>query len=186
MDYDPLKKNFQNDPYKAELNKFVSNIQGQLSKVQKEAEKTGSFFNGLGGNLIKAFSAVGLIDIASRAVSGLASALAALEILQEQPELVKKLNFNAEYVRSGLKDMGYDIYPSRTAIVSAILSSDVKGFQLWKGLFEAGIFVNVFVPPAAPPGMAMMRNSFMASHEVEHLDIILDTYKKIGKQIGLI
>lgn len=127
-----------------------------------------------------------LIFSASPTPASVASALAALEILQEQPELVKKLNFNAEYVRSGLKDMGYDIYPSRTAIVSAILSSDVKGFQLWKGLFEAGIFVNVFVPPAAPPGMAMMRNSFMASHEVEHLDIILDTYKKIGKQIGLI
>lgn len=127
-----------------------------------------------------------LIFSASPTPASVASALAALEILQEQPELVKKLNFNAEYVRTGLKDMGYEIYPARTAIVSAILSSDVKGFQLWKGLFEAGIFVNVFVPPAAPPGMAMMRNSFMASHEVEHLDIILDTYKKIGKQIGLI
>jgi 8-amino-7-oxononanoate synthase len=127
-----------------------------------------------------------LIFSASPTPASVASALAALDILQEQPELVKKLNFNAEYVRRGLKDMGYDIYPSRTAIVSAILSSDVKGFQLWKGLFEAGVFVNVFVPPAAPPGMAMMRNSFMASHEVEHLDIILDTYKKIGKQIGLI
>jgi 8-amino-7-oxononanoate synthase len=127
-----------------------------------------------------------LIFSASPTPASVASALAALDILQEQPELVKKLNFNAEYVRTGLKDMGYDIYPARTAIVSAILSSDVKGFQLWKGLFDAGIFVNVFVPPAAPPGMAMMRNSFMASHEVEHLDIILDTYKKIGKQIGLI
>jgi phage-related protein len=76
-----------------ELNKFVSNIQGQLSKVQKEAEKTGSFFNGLGGNLIKAFSAVGLIDIASRAVSGLASALAApIEAASEAEESITGLN----------------------------------------------------------------------------------------------
>lgn len=127
-----------------------------------------------------------LIFSASPTPASVASAMAALEILIEQPELVKQLNYNADYIRQGMISMGYEVFPSRTAIVSAIIGSDVKGFELWKGLFEEGVFVNVFVPPAAPPGMAMMRNSFMASHKKEHLDIILDKYNKIGKKLGLI
>lgn len=127
-----------------------------------------------------------LIFSASPTAASVASALAALEILIAQPELVKQLNENAEYIRKGMIDMGYNVFPSRTAIVSAILDNDIKGFQLWKGLFEMGIFVNVFVPPAAPPGIAMMRNSFMATHQKEHLDKILDGYLKVGKQLELI
>jgi 8-amino-7-oxononanoate synthase len=127
-----------------------------------------------------------LIFSASPTPSSVASALAALDILIEQPELVKKLNDNADYVRQGLINMGYNVIPSRTAIVSIIIGSDNKGFELWKGLFEAGVFVNVFIPPAAPPGLSMMRNSFMASHEKHHLDIILETYHSVGKNLGVI
>ncbi len=127
-----------------------------------------------------------LIFSASPTAASVASALAALEILIAQPELVKQLNDNADYIRKGMISMGYNVHPSRTAIVSAILDNDIKGFQLWKGLFDMGIFVNVFVPPAAPPGIAMMRNSFMATHQKEHLDRILDGYQKVGKQLELI
>lgn len=127
-----------------------------------------------------------LIFSASPTPASVASAIAALDILIEQPELVQQLNDNADYVRQGLIGMGYNVFPSRTAIVSIIIGNDIKGFELWKGLFDAGIFVNVFVPPAAPPGMSMMRNSFMASHKKEHLDIILETYQKIGKQLEII
>lgn len=127
-----------------------------------------------------------LIFSASPTPASVASAIAALDILIAEPELVKQLNDNADYVRQGLIAMGYNVYPSRTAIVSIVIGNDNKGFELWKGLFDAGVFANVFVPPAAPPGMSMMRNSFMASHRKEHLDIILDTYKKVGKQLEII
>ncbi|MCU0328802.1 MAG: aminotransferase class I/II-fold pyridoxal phosphate-dependent enzyme, partial [Chitinophagales bacterium] len=127
-----------------------------------------------------------LIFSASPTPASVASAIAALDILIEQPNLVSKLNANADYVRQGLIKLGYDVFPSRTAIVSVVIGSDSKGFELWKGLFDAGVFANVFIPPAAPPGMSMMRNSFMASHEKEHLDVILDAYEQIGKKLGLI
>ena len=127
-----------------------------------------------------------LIFSASPTPASVASANAALDILIEQPELVKQLNDNADYVRQGLIRMGYNVFPSRTAIVSILIDSDTKGFELWKGLFEAGVFVNVFVPPAAPAGVAMMRNSFMASHRKEHLDVILDKYHEIGKRLEII
>lgn len=127
-----------------------------------------------------------LIFSASPTPASVAAAIAALDILIEHPELVKQLNDNADYVRQGLISMGYNVFPSRTAIVSILIDSDTKGFQLWKGLYEAGVFVNVFVPPAAPAGVAMMRNSFMASHKKEHLDVILDKYHQIGKQLEII
>ena len=127
-----------------------------------------------------------LIFSASPTPASVASAIAALDVLIENPQLVTQLNENSDYVRQGLISMGYNVTDSRTAIVSIIIDSDIKGFELWKGLYDAGVFVNVFVPPAAPPGIAMMRNSFMASHKKEHLDIILDKYKEIGTKLGII
>jgi 8-amino-7-oxononanoate synthase len=127
-----------------------------------------------------------LIFSASPTPPSVAAALEALNILEEQPELVNKLVRNADRVRVGLTEAGYNVLPGRTAIVPVLIESDEKGFQLWRGLFDAGIFVNVFIPPATPHGKSMMRNSFMATHEDHHLDFIIDTYKKVGKKLGLI
>ena len=127
-----------------------------------------------------------LIFSASPTPASVASAMAALDVLEAEPQLVDKLIFNADYVRRGLRDMGYDVRPGRTAIVPVLIYDDEKAFKLWKKLYEMGVFVNVFISPATPPGKAMMRNSFMASHEVHHLDSILDAYRKAGKEIGII
>ncbi|MEO1436361.1 MAG: aminotransferase class I/II-fold pyridoxal phosphate-dependent enzyme [Bacteroidota bacterium] len=127
-----------------------------------------------------------LIFSASPTPASVASAIAALEILQEQPELVNRLARNADRVRKGLTALGFNVIPGRTAIVPVIVGDDDKAFHLWKGLFDANIFVNVFISPATPPGKAMMRNSFMATHEDEHLDYIIDTYAKVGRQLGII
>lgn len=127
-----------------------------------------------------------LIFAASPTPASVAAALAALDILEEQPERVTQLARNAQKVRSGLIDLGFNVIDGETAIVPVIIGDDEKAFKLWKGLFDAGIFVNVFVSPATPPGKAMMRNSFMASHNDDHLDFVIETYKKVGRQIGLI
>ncbi len=127
-----------------------------------------------------------LIFSASPTPASVASALAALHVLKREPELVDKLAYNANKVREGLTKLGYYVLPGRTAIVAVIIGDDTKAFQLWKGLYDAGIFVNVFISPATPPNKAMMRNSFMASHEDEHLDYVIDTYDKVGRELGII
>jgi len=127
-----------------------------------------------------------LIFSASPTPASVASALAALLVLKREPELVNRLAYNANKVRKGLTDLGFYVLPGRTAIVAVIIGDDNKAFQLWKGLYDAGIFVNVFISPATPPGKAMMRNSFMATHEEEHLDYVIDTYAKVGRELGLI
>ncbi len=57
---------------------------------------------------------------------------------------------------------------------------------MWRMLFDAGVFVNVFISPGVPPGRQMMRTSYMATHEDEQLDKILDIFTDTGKKLGLI
>lgn len=127
-----------------------------------------------------------LIFSASPTPASVASAMAALEVLEAEPYLVNKLAANAEKVRQGLQKLGFHVVEGRSAIVPVIVGDDDIAFKLWKGLYDAGIFVNVFIQPATPPGKAMMRNSFMASHEDEHLDYVIDVYAKVGRKLGII
>lgn len=127
-----------------------------------------------------------LIFSASPTPPSVAAALAALDIVRKEPERVQRLVDNAEFVRSGLKDAGFQVIDGRTAIVPVLIGGNKEAFGLWKGLFDEGIFVNVFIPPATPPNKSMMRNSFMATHEKEHLEKVVDCYTKIGKRLGII
>ncbi|MCH2046190.1 MAG: aminotransferase class I/II-fold pyridoxal phosphate-dependent enzyme [Saprospiraceae bacterium] len=127
-----------------------------------------------------------LIFSASPTPPSVAAALAALDILEQEPERVQQLYENANFVREGLKDAGFHVIDGETAIVPVLIGDDEQAFKLWTGLFKAGIFVNVFIAPATPPGKAMMRNSFMATHKREHLEKVVETYRSIGKQVGII
>jgi 8-amino-7-oxononanoate synthase len=166
--------------------------------LEKEVDLTmGTFsktFASLGGfvagperviNFIKHFSPA-LIFSASPTPASVASALAALDILEEEPERVEKLISNASYIREGLKKKGFTVIDGRTAIVPVMVGNDNTALTMWRMLYDGGVFVNVFVPPGVPEGRQMMRTSYMATHEKEHLDEIIDTFEKAGKQLGLI
>ncbi len=166
--------------------------------LEKEVDLTmGTFsktFASLGGfvagterviNFIKHFSPA-LIFSASPTPASVASALAALDILEAEPERVTKLIYNANYMRTNLKAKGFNVIDGRTAIVPVIVGDDAIAFQMWKYLYDNGVFVNVFISPGVPPGRQMMRTSYMATHEKEHLDEILHIFEMAGKQVGLI
>ncbi len=127
-----------------------------------------------------------LIFSASPTPASVAAALAALDILEQEPERIQKLQYNAQKVRAGLKDLGFRIVENQSAIVPVIIGDDMKTFIFWRKLFDAGVFVNAFVSPGVPQNMAMLRTSYMATHEDEHLDFIVDAFKKIGKELGVI
>lgn len=127
-----------------------------------------------------------LIFSASPTPASVASALAALDVLEAEPERVTKLIRNATKVRTELKAAGFNVLDGRTAIVPVIVGSDELAFTMWKHLYEGGVFVNVFIAPGVPQGRQMMRTSYMSTHEDEHLDFIIDSFKTIGKKIGLI
>lgn len=166
--------------------------------LEKEVDMTmGTFsktFASLGGfvagperviNYLKHHSSA-LIFSASPTPAAVAAALAALDLLEQEPWRVDKLISNANKVRTELTAAGFNVPDGRTAIVPVIVGDDALAFKMWKMLYEAGIFVNVFISPGVPQGRQMMRTSYMSTHEDEHLDYIIDTFKKIGKELGLI
>ncbi|MCX6154494.1 MAG: aminotransferase class I/II-fold pyridoxal phosphate-dependent enzyme [Candidatus Kapabacteria bacterium] len=127
-----------------------------------------------------------IIFSASPTPASCASALAALEILEQQPELVDKLLANADYMRTGFSSMGFKTIEHHSAIVPVIVGETDLALMMWRKIFDKGVFVNTFVPPGVPPNMSMMRTSYMATHEKEHLDYILNVFNDVGKEMGLI
>ncbi|MEO6696254.1 MAG: pyridoxal phosphate-dependent aminotransferase family protein [Ignavibacteria bacterium] len=127
-----------------------------------------------------------LIFSASPTPASVAAADAALEILKAEPERITKLLANAEKMRKGFKEMGFNVIESKTAIVPVVLGEDDLVFAFWRKLFDKGIFVNAFISPGVPPGMAMLRTSYMATHEDKHLNRILEVFGEIGKEMGFI
>ena len=127
-----------------------------------------------------------LIFSASPTPSSVAAAMAALEVLEEQPELVTRLINNAERVRRGLMEAGFNVIPGRTGIVPVIVGDDQLAFTFWRKLYDAGIFTNVFISPGVPQGRQMLRTSYMATHEPEHLDYVVEKFIEVGKELGVI
>lgn len=127
-----------------------------------------------------------LIFSASPTPASVASALAALQILEEEPWRIDKLLANADKMRAGFKDMGYHVIDSRTGIVPVVLGDVEKTMLFWRKLYDQGVFVNAFIPPGVPPTLSMLRTSYMATHEDEHLDRILEVFHDVGKSLGLI
>ncbi len=127
-----------------------------------------------------------LIFSASPTPAAVAAAIAALDILEEEPWRVEKLINNANKMRKGLSEAGFKLIDGRTAIVPVIVGDDAIAFAMWRKLYDAGVFVNVFISPGVPQGRQMMRTSYMSTHEDEHLDFIINAFTKVGKELGLI
>ncbi len=127
-----------------------------------------------------------LIFSASPTPASVAAALAALDILEKEPERITKLIHNADRMRKGFKEAGFKIIEGQSAVVPVIVGDDMLAFKFWRELFDAGVFVNAFISPGVPPGLQMMRTSYMATHENHHLDRILEIFSKAGKNLGII
>jgi len=127
-----------------------------------------------------------LIFSASISPANAAAALASLKIMREEPERVERLAQIAERMRKGYQELGFNIGPSTTPIIPIILGDDTATLMSWKLLFENGVFVNPVLSPAVPTGMQLLRTSYMATHTDEQLDRVLETFQKVGMQLGLI
>jgi 8-amino-7-oxononanoate synthase len=115
-----------------------------------------------------------------------ASVSAALDIIEEQPQLRTQLWKNTHKMLKGYKELGYDTGTSETPIIPIIIKDSIKTYEMCKLLFENSVFVNAVVSPAVPPGRELLRTSYMATHTEEQLDRVLGAFQKVGKQLGLI
>lgn len=136
-------------------------------------------------NYIKHFSRA-LIFSAAIPPANTASVLKALEIIENEPEIVNRLQNTGERMRREFQALGFDIGDSETPIIPILVRDFDKTFAFWKALFDAGIYTNAVVSPAVPADRSLLRTSYMATHTDNDLDQVLDTFKKIGKQMGII
>ena len=127
-----------------------------------------------------------LIFSASIPAANAAAALAALQIMREEPQRVARLTAIGERMRRELKAMGYNIGNSVSPIIPIIIGDNPRTLMAWRALFDAGVFVNPILSPAVPAGMELLRTSYMASHTDEQIDRVLNIYCDVGKQLGLI
>ncbi len=112
--------------------------------------------------------------------------MAALDIIETEPEYVQTVWQNAEYMRKGLKELGYNIGNSQAPIIPVIIGEQYRTGLTWLALLEEGVYTNPVIPPATPPNQSLLRTSYTATHTIEHLDRALEAFKTVGVNLDLI
>jgi len=127
-----------------------------------------------------------LIFSASMPPAATATVLAALDIIEQEPQRLEGLWKNARKMKTAFNALGFDTGKSATPIIPILVGDDMKTFAFWKLLFDNGIFSNPVITPAVPPGHGRIRTSYMATHTEAELDQVLQVFAPIGREFGLI
>ncbi|WP_437602707.1 aminotransferase class I/II-fold pyridoxal phosphate-dependent enzyme [Sorangium sp. So ce590] len=124
---------------------------------------------------------------ASAAPPCVAAAMAALDVMQEEPWRQEKLRENFTYMRTELQKLGFELGKTETAVIPIYIRDDLKTVMMWKSLLDDyALYVNPFITPGVPPKQQVLRTSYMATHERKHLDRALEAFEKVGKKFGVI
>lgn len=127
-----------------------------------------------------------LIFSASMPPANVATVLACLDIVEEDPSYVERVHAIAARVRDGLRAMGYNCGDSVTPIVPVIIGNEMHTVFMWKALFENGVYTNPVLPPGVPPNKSLLRTSYMATHTDEHVETVLRVFAKVGEETGFL
>lgn len=127
-----------------------------------------------------------LIFSASIPPANAAAAMAALEVMHEEPERVARLNEIGAFMRRRYRELGFNIGITETPIIPVVIGEDITALKFWKALFDNGVYTNVVLPPAVPQNMTLLRTSYMATHTDEQLEKVLSVFEKVGKALGVI
>jgi 7-keto-8-aminopelargonate synthetase-like enzyme len=130
------------------------------------------------------YHARSLIFSASITPASTAAAMAALEVMQEEPERVARVNEIGERMRNEYRKLGFDVGVSETPVVPIIIGDDMPTILAWKTLYDAGIYTNPVVPPGVPPESSRLRTSYMATHTDEQLDRVVAAFADLAKMLG--
>jgi len=123
---------------------------------------------------------------AAPAPASVATVIKAIEIIEREPERRRDLWDNTDYMKREFAGMGYDTGNSASPVIPLLVGEDVTAFKMTFRLQEEGVFANPVVSPGVPPGRAMIRTSYMATHTRDHLDRALEIFRKVGRELGVI
>lgn len=157
------------------------------------------------GTLSKAFAAVGgyvagpqklrdymvstarpFLFSSSQPPSVIATCLAGLDVIENEPERLKKLWDNTRYFKEALKKAGFDTGHSETPVTPVMVGDSAKAQEFSRRLFDEGVFALAIVFPTVPRGKERLRTIVTAGHEQKDLEFAVEKFTKIGKEMGLI
>ena len=115
-----------------------------------------------------------------------ASCLAAIDVLEGEPQLIERLWDNARFFKSGLQTLGFDTGASESPITPVIVGDAALAMKLSDMLFENGVFAQGIGFPTVPVGKARVRTIVTATHTRDELQFALDCFAKVGRSIGVI
>lgn len=166
------------------LEKEVDLVMGTFSKS----------FASLGGFIAGPERVINYIKHTSRALifsaspppAAVAACLAALDIIETEPERRERLWQITRRMHREYKALGFNIGSTQTPIIPIYIGDDMKTFQFWRILSDEGIFVNPIISPGVPPGSQLLRTSYTATHTDKQMDKVLEVFEKVGKKMGVI
>jgi 8-amino-7-oxononanoate synthase len=118
--------------------------------------------------------------------ASVAATLAALDIIESEPERRDRLHQNADFLRQAFRRLGFDTGPSQTPIIPLVVGNREATFRFWRELYDNGVFTNPITTPAVPPGMDLLRTSVMATHTQEQLDRVVDVVARVARKLRLV
>jgi 8-amino-7-oxononanoate synthase len=127
-----------------------------------------------------------LIFSASMTPSSAAAVLAALDIMESEPERIQHLWDLTDYALKAFQSKGFDTGKSATPIIPLFIRNDIAALQMTKILLDEGIFVNPVVSPGVPKEDSLIRFSLMATHTFEQLDIAIEKISKVASKLGVL
>lgn len=127
-----------------------------------------------------------LIFSASMTPSSAATVLAAIDIMESEPERIQHLWDMTNYALKSFKSLGFDTGKSESPIIPLFIRDDIKALKLTQMLLAEGVFVNPVVAPAVPKEDSLIRYSLMATHTKEQVDISVEKISKVARQLGIL
>jgi len=115
-----------------------------------------------------------------------ASTLAALKRVEDEPGLRTRLQANSKRLFDGLRAMGFTTGDTVSPIVAVVMPDLPAALTAWNALLANGVYLNLAMPPATPDNRPLLRSSVSAAHTFEQIDEVLGVFEAVGRQIGLL
>jgi len=115
-----------------------------------------------------------------------AACIAAIDVLENEPERIQRLWDNTAIFKKGLQDLGFDTGVSETPITPVIAGDESKAQQLAARLFDEGVFATSVVFPTVALGRARVRTIVTSEHTFDDLQTCLNAFEKVGRELRLI
>ena len=165
----------------------VAEAEGVLDKVDFIVGTFSKSLGAMGGfcasqhNILKLFRYVSrpFMFTASPSPAVMATTREALNQLRSRPELKEQLWSNARQLYDGLQELGFELGPEISPVVAVRCKDRETALAQWNQLLQAGVYVNMMLPPATPAGASFLRCSISAAHQAEQIDTIIRKFKEL-------